>query len=321
MSDERSEQTPGVSVVIPARNAAATLGRVLAALEHQDLDAAFETIVVDNGSTDATRAVAEAAPLDVRLAHGLGLGPGSARNTGAALAQGDVIAFLDADCLPTQGWLREGLAALAELDFVQGRVEAEPGVAIGPFDHTVWVTRRSALYETANVLVRRELFERLGGFEDWLATGPGRPFGEDVWFGWRASRRGARMGFAERSVVHHVVVPRGPRAYIAERARLRWFPETVRKVPELRREFLRLGVFLTPRSGRFDLAVAGGVAAAVTRSALPLAGSLPYVLEIGRIALPHRRNAPRVAGVEIAADALGLAALALGSIRARSLVL
>lgn len=321
MSDERREETPVVSVVIPARNAAATLTRVLAALERQELDAPFETIVVDNASTDETSAIVEAAALDVRLARGPGLGPGSARNAGAAQAQGEVIAFLDADCFPTPGWLREGLAALTEADFVQGRVEAEPGVPVGPFDHTVWVTRRSPLFETANLLVRRGLFERLGGFEDWLVAGDQRPFGEDVWFGWRALRAGARFGFAERSVVHHAVVPRGPRDYVRERARLRWFPAMVRKVPELRREFLRLGVFLTPRSGRFDLALASVVAATVTRGTLPLAGALPYGLEIGRIALPHGRRAARVAGVEVAADALGLAALVIGSIRSRSAVL
>jgi hypothetical protein len=141
----------------------------------------------------------------------------------------------------------------------------------------------------------------------------GKELGEDVWLGWRARRAGARTTFAHDALVHHAVFPRGPRGYVAERARLRFFPELARRVPELRDGFLHRRVFLNRRSMLFDAAVAGAVAAAATRRPWPLAAALPYARLV-------RADDPRVAAVKVAADAVGLAAMAAGSARSRSLV-
>lgn len=59
------------------------------------------------------------------------------------------------------------------------------------------------MYETANLLVTRELFDRIEGFEDWLPARLGKPLAEDVWFGWRARRAGARTAFCSEAIVHH----------------------------------------------------------------------------------------------------------------------
>jgi glycosyltransferase involved in cell wall biosynthesis len=85
-----------VSVIIPAFNAEACLGTAIESARRQDY-APAEIIVVDDGSTDATRAVMESYAHDVRgfaLAHA---GPGAARNAGMRLAAGDYLALLDAD--------------------------------------------------------------------------------------------------------------------------------------------------------------------------------------------------------------------------------
>ena len=310
-----------MSVVIAARDAEATLGRTLDALAAQDLGAPFETIVVDDASSDATADVAERAPLSVRLVRlDTRAGAGSARNAGVEVAGADVIAFTDADCIPSPGWLREGLEALARADLVQGRVEPDPTTPISAFAHTVWVTGASPLYETANLLIHRSLFERLGGFVDWRPAA-GRPFGEDVWLGWRARRGGARIAFAGDALVHHAVVARTAAEYLAEQQRLAWFPELVRRVPELRDELLHAGLFLTPRRARFALALTGVAIARRGHRALGLAAMLPYAAEIGQIALPNGRRAPLVGAVEAAADAAGLAALVAGSVRSRTPVL
>jgi glycosyltransferase involved in cell wall biosynthesis len=308
-------------VIIPARDAEATIGRTLAALAAQRIDDEFEVIVVDDGSGDGTAAVVDRAPGRVRLVGQPPAGPAAARNRGVAEAGAELLAFTDADCVPSPTWLREGLAALARAELVQGSVRPDPAVSPRPFDRTVTVTRESALYETASLFCRRELFERLGGFEDWLGARLGKQLAEDVWFGWRARRTGARVEFCEAALVDHAVFRRGAGEYIGERLRLAYFPAIIAKVPELRAEFLHRGVFLNRRTERLDLALGGAALALATRSPLPAVLAAPYLRLLGRSALGWRRQAPRVAVAELAADLVGFGALVAGSVRTRSPVL
>ena len=238
-----------------------------------------------------------------------------------AAASGEVLAFTDADCYPAPDWLRRGLEALDGADLVQGRVVADPGTPRGPFDRSVTVDGERGLYETANLIVRRSLFEELGGFEDWLPARIGKPLAEDLWLGWRARRAGARTAYAERALVHHAVFERGPAAYVAERARLVYFPAIAAKMPELRDSFFWRRWFLNERSAAFDAAVLGVALAARTRSPLPLAAALPYARIARRRARPFGPRAPLVLAADLAADAVGLAALAIGSARNRSALL
>lgn len=302
-----------VSVVVPARDAEATLPTLLDALARQERPAE-EVIVVDDGSHDRTAAVAAASSVVTEVVRTDGAGPGAARNAGAARARGDVLAFTDADCAPAPGWLAAATAAMQEADVVQGAVEAPPGAAIGPFDRTIWVTRPHGLFETANLHIRRELFARLGGFEPWLSPRRSKELGEDVWLGYRARRAGARIAFCADALVHHAVERRGARAYVAERLRLRFFPVMTRRIPELREQFLHRRLFVSPRTLRFDLALAGLALAGVGRRPVALLAVVPYA----RLA---RRRGLRVAAVDVVADAVGAAALAAGSVASRTPVL
>jgi glycosyltransferase involved in cell wall biosynthesis len=293
---------PRVSVITPARDAAGTLPALLDALAKQDRED-FEVVVVDDGSTDGTRAIAEAHPVVSRVVASDGRGPGAARNAGVAASTGETLAFTDADCVPAPNWLSEGLRTLETADLVQGRVEADGPV--GPFDRTVRVPRFSHLYETANLFLRREWFT---GFEPWLSPAHSKELAEDVWLGWRIRRAGGRAAFSENAVVKHAVFPGTPATFVAERARLRFFPAMAARIPEMREDFFYMRYFLSRRTAVFDLAVAGATAALLTRRPWPLLAALPYA-----------RLRPRA--VEVAADAVGLAAMAAGSLKARSLVL
>jgi GT2 family glycosyltransferase len=145
-------------------------------------------------------------------------------------------------------------------------------------------------------------------------------FGEDAVFGWRARRAGARTVFVEDALVHHAVFPRGAAGYVAERWRLRFFPALVREVPELR-ERLTLRYFLTENTALFDLALLGIALSLASRRRAPLLATLPY--------LKRRLNwregwRPEVAEHNVAlvaGDAVGLAALARGSVAARTFLL
>jgi len=306
-----------VSVVVPAHDAAATLPATLAALEAQEIEAPFEVIVVDDGSKDRTAQLAERAGVRV-VRNRRPLGPGAARNAGVAASTGSALAFTDADCVPTRGWLAAGVEALATAGLVQGRVEPPPGVRVGPFDRTLWVTGPVGLFESANLFVRREVFESLGGFDDGLLDVAGAHFGEDISFGWRARRAGVATGFCDRALVHHAVFERGPGEYLHERRRLAYFCEMARRVPELRGSFFYRRWFLSRRTAIFACATAGLLASALSRRPALALAAVPYA----RLANADRRGVGAgAAAVVVVGDAVGLAALVRGSLRFRTLVL
>src|SRR5262245_7855555 len=100
-----------VSVVIPVYNGASTLAACLTALESQSLPRPrFEIIVVDDGSTDETASIAAAFP--VRLVRRTNGGAPAARNSGLREATGAWVAFTDADCIPSRGWLAHLMGAV-----------------------------------------------------------------------------------------------------------------------------------------------------------------------------------------------------------------
>jgi len=307
-----------IAVVVPAFNAAGTIGATLAGLAEQTLDPPAEIVVVDCGSDDGTQALVEATIKAKRIANLRLLqieqrDPIAARNHGVAATTAPLIAFTDADCAPQPGWLQAGIAALDSADLVQGTVTPErPPV---PFDRTVSVSVEHGLYETANLFVTRAAFDRAGGFHPLpgIKLRRSEHFGEDVWFAWRCKRAGATTTFSERALVNHVVFRRGALGYVAEQRRRRFFPPLVKAVPELRGDFLYSRAFLSKRTAYFDLALTGVTTAVLTKRITPLIATLPYVLTLDR--------RPTVAATAIAADAIGAAALIAGSISARTVVL
>jgi glycosyltransferase involved in cell wall biosynthesis len=111
-------RAPLVSVVIPVLNGAASIGDTLSGLLQQAaVDFDIEVLVVDNGSSDATRSVVEKYP--VALLSESRPGPSAARNCGLQAARGEIVAHLDADTLPTRRWLVEMARAFADPRVVQ----------------------------------------------------------------------------------------------------------------------------------------------------------------------------------------------------------
>ena len=309
--------------MIAARDAAETLGAAIAALAAQEDAPEFEVIVVDDGSTDATRAVAEAGPLPVRLLTTAGgQGPGAARNVGAAAARAALLVFTDADCEPEPDWLARIVQAAAEADLVQGKVLPPRDATIGPFDRVIAVVSEYGLYQTANLAIRRSFFNAAGGFQPVAKPRRGKELGEDAWLAWRARRLGARTAFAADAVVRHAVFPRGPVGYVSEQARVVWFPELVRHMPELRDTFLWRRWFLDYRTAAADLAFAGLAATVATRRAAPLVALLPYARKAwGDTGSWRGSYRAKVAAAHAAADVVRLGALTYGSLRSRCLVL
>jgi glycosyltransferase involved in cell wall biosynthesis len=111
-----NSQTPFVSVVVPTRDRPAALAACLAAIGRQRYPAGrVEVVVVDDGSACAAEVAGAVAGAggDVRLHRQPHRGPAAARNQGARLARGQLLAFTDDDCQPHDGWLAALAAAWA----------------------------------------------------------------------------------------------------------------------------------------------------------------------------------------------------------------
>lgn len=111
-----------VSVVIPAHNEEEYITKTLEAVCAQDFPGPFEIIVVDNASTDDTGNIALLFS-QVRVVREERKGTGWAREKGRKEAQGEIIAYLDADSIPSPDWLRKGV-----FYFSNSRVVAVAGV-------------------------------------------------------------------------------------------------------------------------------------------------------------------------------------------------
>lgn len=97
---------PVISVVVCSYNGADTLGACLEALDRQTIRDRAEIIVVDDGSTDETAAVARKFAVEL-ISHGQNRGTSAARNTGTRAAHAPIVAFTDDDCIPQEDWLAE----------------------------------------------------------------------------------------------------------------------------------------------------------------------------------------------------------------------
>ncbi|MBN2780818.1 MAG: glycosyltransferase family 2 protein, partial [Candidatus Marinimicrobia bacterium] len=107
------------SVIVPTFNRLGEIRELLASLEEQTLEKnAFEVIVVDDGSTDATEAFIHdtiaRGTLNLSFYRQDHRGPGPARNTGMEHAKGEYFVFIDSDCIADPGWLKAYHDALKE---------------------------------------------------------------------------------------------------------------------------------------------------------------------------------------------------------------
>lgn len=207
----RPAPRPRVSVVIPHRGDRHVLAWCLRALTWQDYPHSFVEVVVvcndDGGWIDAIR---EEFPF-VRIEREARRGPAAARNTGVRQSSGELIAFLDSDCAPETAWLEQGLSTLrgqGPLAVVAGDIqrtyrERAARSAIEAYDAVTFLQQERYVGAqravTANLFVSRELFERVGSFDESFDGGAG----EDWDWTERAVARGAVISFCAGARVRH----------------------------------------------------------------------------------------------------------------------
>lgn len=195
--------TVRASVIIPTYNEGGAIADCLTTLLDQEVPRrAYEVIVVDNGSDDGTCDVVRRYP--VRLIQEGVRHRDAARNTGVRVARGSVLAFLNAPCRPYRSWLRVALEALDRgADCVAGCIEPKLADRANPweqYDAAFFLRQQryvaSGWAATANLVVRREIFERVGPFRLLAAA--------DTEWGLRASSQGVRFRYVAEARVWRV---------------------------------------------------------------------------------------------------------------------
>jgi glycosyltransferase involved in cell wall biosynthesis len=204
---EVATKTPRVSVVICAYNAASTIDQCLTSLE-QLRYSNFEVIVVNDGSTDQTGAIA-ARHQSARLITTPNAGLASARNVGLDAATGDIVAYTDADVRVDPDWLTYLVRRFADADVVAvGGPNVVPADdpwiaqcvarAPGAPTHVLLDDRLAEHIPGCNCAFRREALAAIGGFNPIFVRA-----GDDVDVCWRLQARGWRVGFAPAALVWH----------------------------------------------------------------------------------------------------------------------
>jgi glycosyltransferase involved in cell wall biosynthesis len=164
-----------VSVVIPVRDGARYLGPAIESVLAQD-GVDVDVVVVDDGSTDASAAVARAYAPEVRLLDSDGAGPAAARNAGVRAARGTHVAFLDADDLMAARSLASRLAAgsaASPPDLVWGRLRCfvSPELSAGEAARIVCPGEPLPARVAGGLLLRRPTFDAVGPLPTHLRAG------------------------------------------------------------------------------------------------------------------------------------------------------
>ncbi|MBN1871081.1 MAG: glycosyltransferase [Candidatus Omnitrophica bacterium] len=196
-----------VSIVIPATNAGRYIGKCLDALVAQDYGKDnFQIIVVDGGSSDKTVTIVKR--YGVQLLQYKGCTISTLRNIGVKQSSGEIIAFIDSDCIAPEDWLMNAVNLLQneEVDIVG----AEYALPENPsWTERAWalnINRRSKCnakwLPSGNLIVKREVFEKIDGFREDLITS------EDVDFCKRLRKAGYNIISDNRLSVIHLGNPK-----------------------------------------------------------------------------------------------------------------
>ncbi len=285
---------PSFSIVIPARNAAPHLGNCLLGIAAQHHAGKLcEVIVVDDGSSDGTARVAESNGAQVITLPALG--PAAARNAGMRAATGEIIVFLDSDCVPEPGCLASLLAPFVDetVAGVRGGYTTDQAGAVARFTQLEMEEKQERMAASAEVVFvdtvcaayRGDAFLTIGGFDEGFRA----PSVEDVDLSFRMASQGKHMVYAPGALVRHSH-PQSLAKYLGRKFRFGFYrPRVYMRYPD------RLGrdgytPILTPAQIALS-ALMVGVGLAAPWSEPCRKGLFPVVLAFLASSLPLVRRA------------------------------
>jgi GT2 family glycosyltransferase len=216
MVTANSHEAPAISLIVCTRDRAGQLPAFFAALEALQPHVSWELVMVDSASRDDTprrlRELSQSLGVMAVLVREERAGLGRARNVGVRAARAPLLAFTDDDCYPAPDYLDRVVDAFADpsLGFLGGRIllfdPADHPITTRTTDEMIAIAPRTVvptgLVQGANMAFRREVLDRIGGFDD--ALGPGTPFcNDDVDAVARASAAGYAGAYVPDPIVAH----------------------------------------------------------------------------------------------------------------------
>lgn len=201
------------SVIIPVYNAAGHLTKLLDALAEQ-IQLPNEIIVVDDGSTDGSGDIAKEwshchPEVKFQVIHQTNQGPAAARNWGSRQASGDLLVFIDSDCIPLSDWLEKMTSPFEDPGVVgvQGAYRCSQKEWIARFIQIEIEGRYTRMLRsptidfvgTYSAAYLRTIFSEKGGFDTRFPMASG----EDAEFSFRLADHGLRMVFVPEAIVYH----------------------------------------------------------------------------------------------------------------------
>lgn len=283
------EKPPLISVIVPAFNEESVIKLCLSSLKDQSLPrACFEVILVDNGSVDRTREVARSSrgPLALTVLERKGVRISALRNLGASIARGEILAFLDADCLAPRHWLHQVADLLRADDFRiiggQYRIPSDATWVGRVWYGDLWRMKDGPVSYVpgGNLAISRELFLNLGGFDETIVTT------EDAEFCERAAASSVPIIAVPSLSVVHLGTPRTLEEFYKKQS---WHGIEVRRVflrdilHSKSRKVMLFAVYsliglVAVITGLAAGAISGNIVAALAGVAVFLAGPLALAL-------------------------------------------
>ncbi|MEP3560941.1 MAG: glycosyltransferase [Marinobacter sp.] len=199
---------PFVSVLVPAFNEEEFINECLLQLRNQDYpSSSYEIIVMDNGSKDSTVDICKSHGVNVIDASGRLIG--GVRNLGAKHAQGEVLAYIDADCIASTDWISNGVTTLLS-DKSLGALGGGFGVrADASWVEKAWVISEfdddfisSDILATGSFFIKKEIFIKVGGFNEKIKAG------EDTEISRSLLKHGFSLALTKSVNVIHLGYPR-----------------------------------------------------------------------------------------------------------------
>lgn len=322
---------PRISVIVPAYQAEATIDRCLKALACQTVDREiYEILLVDDGSTDRTRSLAEG-HRGIHVLSQSHAGPAVARNLGIQQARGEIILFTDADCEPVADWIEQMSAPFQDEEIVgaKGAYLTRQLELVARFvqveyeEKYDWMAREQYIdfIDTYAAGYRRNILLEYSGFDPVFPSASV----EDQEFSFRLARQGYKMVFVSKARVYHWGHAQNLGIYLKRKFRIGYWKSLIaRRYPDkLARDthtpdtlklqvfFVGLGLVFLPVSPLSPIFLWGSLASGLAF----LISTLPFVVRAWRQDRPVALVAPGLLFGRALALGAGFAVGVMGNLR------